>query len=55
MSRIEEYKINIVVCQSSIFGYRRFNLMRASAVVNCQSTRTPDPLRARTQAPYPTS
>jgi tRNA A-37 threonylcarbamoyl transferase component Bud32 len=30
----------LVVCHTFIFGYRRFNFVRASAVVNCQSTPT---------------
>ncbi len=32
------YGLSLVACQSLYDGYKRFNLMRASAVVNCQST-----------------
>ena len=29
--------VKLVVCQEVIDGYSRFNLIRASSVVNCQS------------------
>ncbi len=33
----EKLAIQLVVCQELIDGYSRFNLIRASSVVNCQS------------------